>query len=186
MNPLSTKLIKYLLMALMAINIIGVAIYIGLRFHISDIRPKPALTVGTSFPAFTGIDVDGDYWVPSAARCRLIRVTDDDCSFCESDQPAYQSLVNAAAAESCEIIEIGPRATGIGRKPAHGVTQLKMVNADIGSVLFPFATPQTIIVDENWVVRLTRRGTLDKRSIRNGLKVLATLEPTETTHVSDL
>jgi hypothetical protein len=58
--------------------------------------------------------------------------------------------------------------------PRPGVVQLKYVDADIGSALFPFVTPQTIILDADWSVRMTRRGVFDESSLASSIALLGT------------
>jgi hypothetical protein len=186
MTPRKSRWARSLILVLTGANLISLAGYFALRWHVNHLGHKPQLAVGSVFPAFLGIDIEGERWSPQKAPCRIIRVTDDDCTYCKQDRNEYQSLVTAGVIASCEVVEIAPRASGIGRTVMNGVTQLKYVNADLGEALFPFVTPQTIIVDENWVVQLTKRGVLDSSSTRRAVAILDKLRGAEVVHAQSL
>jgi hypothetical protein len=128
-------------------------------------RQQQAIVIGSKFPMFSGVDIEGVTWVPRDSACRLIRITDDNCAYCNRDRSAYESLVRAATSASCEIIEIAPRAGGISGSPHLGVIQLKFTDTNLGAVLYPFVTPQTLLLDENWTVRMNRRGITDESTL---------------------
>jgi len=165
------------LVSLMAINIAGTAYYFVLKRQTNRAKPQPALAEEHRFPAFSGIDVLGAKWEARDAPCRVIRIADDQCSYCKKDKPSYTRLVDAARRASCEIIEISPRAGGMAHDPRPGIVQLKFVDADIGSVLFPFVTPQTVILDGNWSVKMTKRGMFNEQSLESGMAILGKLAP---------
>lgn len=162
------------LAGLITLNIAGAAYYFVLQSQIRGAQPKPSMVAGSIFPEFSGTDVMGSKWTAGAAPCRVIRITDDRCPYCEKDKPSYEKLVEAARNTSCEVIELAPQAGGMAHDPRPGVVQLKYVDADVGSVLYPFATPQTIILDRDWSVRMTRRGMFDEQSLASTLALLET------------
>jgi hypothetical protein len=162
------------LAGLITLNIAGTAYYFVLQQQIRQVQPKPSMVVGDHFPPLSGTDVQGVKWWAGNAPCRVVRIADDRCPYCEKDKPSYEKLVDAAQRTSCEVIEIAPQAGGMAYDPRPGVVQLKYVDADVGSALYPFATPQTIILDRDWSVRMTRRGMFDEQSLASTLALLET------------
>ena len=163
------------LVVLIALNSVGTVCYFLLRGQLQTARSAQTLAEGDRFPKFSGMDVRGTSWEPRTASCHVIRIAEDHCGYCKKDKPSYDRLLDAARRDSCEIIEIAPAADGMAYDPRPGVVQLKYVNADIGSVLFPFVTPQTIILDSNWSVKMTRRGVFNDESLASSVALLNTL-----------
>lgn len=157
------------------INAAATVGYFVLHWQLHKAQPRASLTVGEKFPFLSGVDVRGEKWEPQDARCRVIRITDDSCSFCNRDKPSYGAILEVASRASCEVIEVAPQAGGLAYEPHPGVVQLKFVDSDVGSVLYPFVTPQTIIVDQNWTVKMTRRGMFDGRSLASAMEALRAL-----------
>lgn len=167
-----SKVLSGCLIALMAVNAFGTAYYLYLKRQRIEVREPVASAIGAKFPPFSGIDVEGRFWQSRDSACRVIRVTDDDCSFCKKDMPAYGDLIMVALGASCEIIEISPMAGQMTANPRDGVVQLEFVDTDLGSTLYPFVTPQTVILDGQWHIKWTKRGMLDRDSLAKGLAVL--------------
>lgn len=167
-----SRLGAWTLLGLMVINVGGTAVHFLLNARAEKLRAPRVIGTGSSFPAFSGVDIHGVAWRAKDAPCRVIRITDDNCAFCKKDKPAYASFVEAARRASCEVIEIAPMAGKMAADPRPGVVQLKFVDADIGSVVAPFATPQTVIVDGSWNLKWNRRGIFDDLSLADGMAVL--------------
>ncbi len=53
-----------------------------------------------------------------------------------------------------------------------GIVQLKFVDADVGAALYPFVTPQTIILDNHWSVKLTKLGVFNENSLAGAIALL--------------
>lgn len=171
-----SRIATWSLVGFMAINIAGTACFFVLQAKMRQAKPRPALAEGAKFPNFSGIDVRGASWQPrAAAPCRVIRIAEDHCAYCRKDQPSYEKLVDAARHAACEVIEVAPAAGGMADNPRPGIVQLKFVDGDIGSVLFPFVTPQTIILDRDWTVRMTRRGIFDDQSLASSMALVGSL-----------
>jgi hypothetical protein len=157
--------------------------YFTLKQQLHAAERRPALTVGGKFPAFSGVDVLGMKWEPGKdARCRVIRITEDSCPYCGKDKPEYAKILAAARRASCEVIEIAPRGNGMAYEPRSGVVQIKFVDTDVGGVLHPFITPQTVIVDGDWTVKANRRGIYDRRAVARSLAVLDAYAVQEISH----
>ncbi len=163
---------KYALIGVMTINIAGTAWYLVQRNQLRGLQKPPASVEGSKFPAFAGVDLKGVKWQPQDAPCRVVRITDDDCVYCMKDKPAYTTILDAARAASCEIIEMSPRAGRMAEDKRPGVVQLKFVDTNIAPAIFPFATPQTLILNRDWVVDWSRRGILDEKALALGLSAL--------------
>lgn len=170
------KIATWGLVSLMAVNIAGTAYYFALQgqFRQAKVSAKAALADGSKFPAFSGIDLRGARWEAGDAPCRVIRIADDHCAYCKKDKPSYEKLVDAARHASCEIVEMAPRGNGMAYDPRPGIVQLKFVDVDVGAVLFPFATPQTIILDRDWSVKMTKRGIFNEQSLASSIALLNT------------
>lgn len=163
------------LLGLMVVNIAETAWYFMLKRDIRSARPTASLTEGAQFHLSSGIDVMGEAWKARDALCRVIRITDDNCEFCKKDAPSYDTLLEAARLSTCEIIEISPLAQTMAVNPRPSVTQLQFIARDVGPALYPFVTPQTIIVDKEWFVKMTKRGGFDEQSLSKALSLMAEL-----------
>lgn len=173
---------SWVLAGLVTLNMLGTAYYFVLKHQIRNVQPRPELTEGGNFPAISGTDVLGAKWEPENAPCRLVRITDDHCPYCERDKASYAKLVEAAQGASCEIIEMAPQGGGMAYNPRSGIVQLKYVDVDVGSVLYPFVTPQTVIVDREWSVRMNRRGVFDEASLASSLAMLKSFSMLPASH----
>ena len=171
-----SRIATWSLVGLITANVAGAACYIVLQKQLlRSRRPQPSLAVGEQFPAFSGVDVRGARWESKNPPCRVIRIADDSCAYCKKDKPSYEKFVDAARRASCEVVEMSPRAGGMADNPRPGIVQLKYVDADVGAPLFPFVTPQTIILDRDWSVKWTRRGIFDDKSLAASISLLGTL-----------
>jgi hypothetical protein len=173
-----SKIASMALVALIAINIAATAYYFVQIRQIRQAKPRASLAESRKFPMFSGIDLKGSKWKAGDAPCRVIRITDDHCAFCKKDKPSYEKIIAAARNASCEIIEMAPNAGAMAYDPRPGIVQLKFVDSDIGSVLYPFVTPQTIILDRDWTVKMTRRAIFDEKSLAAGLAILGSWSTT--------
>jgi hypothetical protein len=59
------------------------------------------------------------------------------------------------------------------------VVQLQFVDMNLGRVIYPFLTPQTILLDRNGRVKWQRQGSLDERSLEQGLQAIGGLRQKE-------
>lgn len=123
-------------------------------------------------PRFHGTDLVGNDWHPSAAPCRVLRLTADSCEFCVKDRPSYESLVEVARRASCEIVEVSPRVGEMAEVPRPGIVQLKYISQDLAR---PWFTPETIILDRDFSVKWSRLGVLSGKSLRDAKAVLKSL-----------
>lgn len=176
MNSVS-KIVSSSLICLIVANIAGTAWYFMLQRDIRSSKPRASLAEGSQFRLHSGIDVQGGTWKARDVPCRVIRVTDDHCLFCKRDAPSYGKIADAARLSRCEIIEISPLAQTMAFNPRPSVTQLQFVAGDVGTALYPFVTPQTIIVDKNWYVKMTKRGGFDQTSLTKAISLISELSP---------
>jgi hypothetical protein len=160
------------LIGITAGNFAAASYYFVLEARIKRTQPRQQVAVEGGFPEFSGLDIQGSEWAPRDAPCRVIRISDDGCVYCRKDMPAYERFLDVARRASCEVIEMSPIAGGIAYDPRPGVVQVKFVDADLGSVLFPFATPQTLVLDRKWSVRMNRLGAFDDKSLSAGITLL--------------
>src|SRR5690606_31447194 len=167
-----SRVAAWTLVGLMITNIASAACYFILQKELRQTREPPPAVMGSVFPVFSGVDVQGQKWESHDAPCHVLRITDDSCSFCKKDKPSYDAFLDAARQASCEIIELAPRAGGMTYYPRPGVVQLKFVDADVGAALFPFATPHTVILDRKWTLQSSRRGIFDEKSLASSVALL--------------
>jgi hypothetical protein len=175
-----TKVGPWLLIGFIGINILGAAYHFALQGKQRKVRQPAVVEMGSKFPQFSGIDVQGVSWKARTAPCRVIRVTDDHCAFCKKDQPAYETFVDVARKASCEIIELSAMAGKMAANPRPGIVQLKFIDTDVSPVLYPFATPATVILDGAWSMQWMKRGTFDAKSLSEGVTMLRKLGGTGT------
>lgn len=170
-----SKLGARALVGLMALNITAATCYFFLQERTRKVRQPVVTDVGSAFPSFSGVDVTGVRWEAGDVPCRVIRVTDDNCSYCQKDKPSYRAFLDAAKGASCEIIELSPKAGHMAEDPRPGVVQLKFVDADVGSALSPFVTPHTVILDNSWSMKWNRRGVFDQESLAAAIAVVTNM-----------
>jgi hypothetical protein len=158
-----------ILIGAIAVNISLGALNLALRKWPDVLKGK------TSFPVLSGVGVNGEEWKAGDKPCHVLRVTRDDCPYCAKDKPKYDAFLDAARQANCEIVEIAPQAGGMAANPRPGVTQLKFVDNALGSTVYPFVTPQTVVLDGQWNVRWQRRGIFSDDSLVRGISVLGTI-----------
>lgn len=174
MKEWSTTL-RSLLMAATLVNVVGFAALFALKGEFRKAQPRPAAGVDVKFPGFSGIDLQGARWTSANPPCRIIRVTSDACVYCRQDAASYHTLLKAAVAASCEVIELAPVAGTMAYRPRPGVVQLKYVDVDMSATMFPFVTPQTVVLDRDGSVRVSLRGIFDEQSLGAALALVNTM-----------
>lgn len=167
-----SKFGTYMLVGLIGINVAGTVYHFVLEDRLRKVRRPPVVEVGEKFPVFSGVDVRGAKWEARGAPCRVIRITDDHCAYCKKDKPSYATFLDAARRASCEIIELAPRAGQMAEDSRPGIIQLKYVDADVALMLYPFATPETVILGGDWSLKLLRRGIFDDKSLASSIALL--------------
>lgn len=167
-----TKVGAWGLVGLMVVNLSAGAYHIHLQRSAVGVKRGVPFTAGESIPEFSGVDISGNTWTAADAPCRVIRLTDDDCVYCRKDKPSYTALIEAARRSACEVIEISPKAGRMTADSRPGVVQLKFVDADVGSAIFPFLTPTTLVVDGNWKLKWGKRGVFNDKSLAEGIAAL--------------
>jgi hypothetical protein len=170
-----SQILTSLLVAATVVNVAGVAALFILNGELKKAQPRPTAKIGDAFPRFSGVDLHGARWASADPPCRIVRMTDDNCPYCRQDAPSYASLLKAAAAASCEVIELAPQAGTMKYDPRPGVVQLKYIDADMSAVMFPFVTPQTVVLDRDWSLRMSRRGAFDDKSLATTMALLKTM-----------
>lgn len=161
-----TGILFWTLTGLMICNLVLVACFAWLKYEFHQ------HALGEVTPIISGVEVDGSQWHSQPASCRVIRVTEDDCQYCRSDEASYAAFRQAATQVSCEILEIAPRAGDMRKDARDGVVQLKYIDVDIGPSMFPLMTPMTFILDGNWKVKWMRRGTFSELALEDGIRAL--------------
>ncbi len=164
--------LSWSLIVLMGANIAGSAYYFIVKRQLAKTKAPMVANIGSEFPRFSGVTLKGEQWSSRDLHCLIIRVTNDSCAFCKRDKLLYATLLDASRKSSCEVIEMSPKAGEMVEDSRLGVVQLKFVNTDLGSVLFPFATPQTVILDSSWSIKWNRRGYIDMKALQQSLAVL--------------
>jgi thiol-disulfide isomerase/thioredoxin len=127
------------------------------------------------FPAIAGIGVDGSTRQGRDSRCYVIRITADNCPYCKLDYPAYTRFARAADQAGCDLVAVAPRAGQMSATAGEEDRQLTFVAMDLGEALYPFLTPQTIVLDAARKVRWHRQGTFDEPALQDGIAVLQRL-----------
>lgn len=125
---------------------------------------------GETLALRSGVTVTGERWsgVPSAP-CHILRMTSDNCEFCKDDEVAYARLRAAAARSHCQVVEVAPTAGMLTEDAREGVVQLRYIDHDLGTLIEPFITPHTIILDSEQSVKWMRRGTFDQSALTEAI-----------------
>jgi hypothetical protein len=131
--------------------------------------------VGQVFPRPSGYSIDMRYVPPVEAPCYLIRMTADDCPYCQLDQSQYGRLVEEAQRAGCQVLVIGPRVGDVAIQPDSDIVQLQYVDMGFGRVLDPFGTPQTILLDQSGKVTWHRQGSLKEEDLTRAVRKIARL-----------
>lgn len=163
-----TSLLKLVFVNLLLINIALVAGYLLLRQQLGYYDR------GRLFPAVAGADLRGRAWEAGESTCYVIRVTADDCPYCREDAPLFSEIADAALNEDCSVVSIAPRA-GEMAEVSGKVQQLKYISMDLGGLLNPFITPQTIVLDAERRLEWSIIGAMDTRKQRRALGVIEEL-----------
>lgn len=148
------------------VNVILLGGYLSLRNAADVYNPRYA------FPEIVGIRLDGTRMPARSAQCYVIRITADACPYCKKDQPNYSQIVRTARDVGCHVVAVAPRAGGMAPIPDQQDGQLKFVPMNLGEVLSPFLTPQTIVLDEARRVVFQRQGAFDDPALREALAVI--------------
>jgi hypothetical protein len=127
---------------------------------------------GGYFPAVSGIALDGGRFVAAPSPCYVLRLTADDCLYCQRDQPRYSQVVRAAHGIGCQVVAVAPQAGQMAPAPGGGAHQLKFVEMELGDSLYPYLTPQTILLDGNRRVVWQHQGALNDRALTAGVAAI--------------
>ena len=115
---------------------------------------------GVRFSVPYGYGLDMAYVPPSQSPCYVVRLTEDSCPYCRQDSSEYRRVIDAARNAGCLVVELGPRSGDIARRDEAGPLQLQYVDMSFGEALVPSATPQTIILDKDAVLRWHHQGSM--------------------------
>jgi hypothetical protein len=169
MNLAIGKAVRFALVSLCSVALLELGVFVSAE------RAAEVYRIGSPFPIPSGFLLDGAYLQPTRAHCYLIRITADACPYCKQDEARYSSLAAKARALGCEVIAVAPRAGQMA--PMHGgpAVQLKYVDMRLGTILDPFLTPQTILLDEAGRVAWERQGSMSDRDQQAAARALAGL-----------
>lgn len=161
------KAADILIGALIAINALEMAVYFAIR---SRAAPYPS---AVSFPVPTGYLWDNSFMAADVAPCYLLRVSADACLYCRLDQPQYTQLVHRAQEAQCKTILVAPKTGQIRWSEDPGRTmQLQYVDMKLGRALYPFSTPQTILLSGGGEILWVREGSMDEQALSTALRAL--------------
>jgi hypothetical protein len=131
--------------------------------------------VGESFPQPSGIQLNGMYFGADAA-CYLLRVTADGCPYCIRDAGVFTVIARRAREERCAVIALAPYVGQIKASPDTSAVQLEFVDMQLGRVLEPSLTPQTILLSGDGRLLWQRQGSLSAADEPRAMAALAGLE----------
>jgi hypothetical protein len=157
----------YFLSALAALNVLLLGTHVALSSDWFGLYPTNA-----DFPALAGIGIDDARREGRQASCHVIRITADNCRYCAFDQTRYARFAEVAERTGCDVVSVAPFAGAMARKAGEERQQLKFVSMELGEVIYPFATPQTIVLDASRRVRWHRYGMFDDASLEEGLTLV--------------
>lgn len=167
------KISKFFSWAIISAIVIDIALIVG---YVKLKSEAPIYAEGQQFPAIIGIDLDGKRRNSLDSPCQVIRITADDCPFCEMDRPAFLQIVGAARDVNCDVVAFSPMAGGMERNSNTEIDQLKFISMDLGETLIPFITPQTIILDADRRVIWSWLGAIADRERKRALTAIHSIE----------
>ena len=167
-----SKVGAVMLMGIMAANVVLAGAYFLQKQHFGHLQQYSQAPGSDRMPPVSGIDINAAPWKSADTKCHLVRITEDTCAFCRRDRLNYERLSQAALQSNCEVIEIAPRAGKLGPNARPGVVQMKFVAVDLGPAVYPFVTPQTVVLDRNWAVSYIRRGMFDEKALGDAVEVV--------------
>jgi hypothetical protein len=168
-----TKIAHGLIVALVVLSILELGLIYALR------RVSGLYSAGEKFPALSGYLLNQRFWVAPSVPCQLLRVTSDGCPYSVLDQRQYWALLQRAREAGCLTVVVAPRNGDVELNEDSNVVQLQFVDMNLGRVIYPFLTPQTILLDRNGRVKWQRQGSLDERSLEQGLQAIGGLRQKE-------
>jgi hypothetical protein len=128
------------------------------------------------FPLPHGYLLDKSYFSEDAAPCFLIRVSADACPYCRLDRDSYTQLVQQARKKGCKPLiltaQTGQQKLSLNSGEA---LQLQYVDMKLGRALYPFMTPQTILLDAGGRVIWDWEGAMDDAALSHALQALSKL-----------
>jgi hypothetical protein len=167
MGMTSKKAADLLIGALIVIN----ALEIGLFFAIRNRATLYGSDV--SFPVPSGYLWDRTFMVADSAPCYLIRVSADACPYCRLDQRQFTELAHRAQDVQCKTILVAPKTGQIKWRAGEGRTmQLQYVDMKLGRTLYPFLTPQTILLSGEGRIIWAQEGSMDDQALSVALSAL--------------
>jgi hypothetical protein len=132
-------------------------------------------SIGQAIPLAEGFSIDGAPVEVPRGKCTLIRVTSDNCPYCQKDQPQYKRLIDKAKQMSCSVVTLGPRVGDISKESVGDAMSLQYVDFAVGRALMPFRTPQTLILDASRGLVWQRQGALDDSDLGAALQAFSLL-----------
>ena len=161
------KIADVAIMALIVINTLELIVFFRIR--------GAAGLYGSNdrFPVPSGYLSDKGFMAPESAPCVLIRLSSDGCPYCRLDRGLYTHLVQRAQQAGCKTIILAPKVGQIkSNGKGDGPMQLQYVDMKFGEALYPFMTPQTMLLDRGGRIMWDREGAMDKRALENALQAL--------------
>lgn len=170
-----TKVATTALFIVMGANVVLAGGYLLQKRQLARDQQYSRQPGANRMPAIAGVAVSGDLWKSSGAGCHMVRVTEDSCAYCRKDRPNYERLIETALQANCEVIEVAPRAGKLALDVRPGVVQMKFVTTDLGPAVYPFVTPQTVLLNENWEVAYIRRGMFSEQALGDATAAIRSL-----------
>lgn len=149
------------------INMVAISIHLKLSHELHEYGR------GVKVPIASGVTLLGEKWqADPSVRCHVVRMTSDDCQYCEQDEAAYEEIRVIAKQSQCQVIEVSPIAGKLAPNLRDGVIQLKYVNEDLGVVVEPFITPHTMVLGPGGTLVWMHRGVMGRSAIKDGGKAI--------------
>lgn len=107
------------------------------------------------------------------APCYLIRVSADGCPYCRLDQPQYTELARRVQDIRGKTILVAPKTGQIEWPEGDGKTmQLQYVDMKLGRALYPFLTPQTILLGRDGSIIWAQEGSMSDQALSAAVSAL--------------
>lgn len=154
----------------------GLHYYLAHRFYSAAGVPE-----GTQISPITGRTRTNEEITESASadyRCHVLRYTSIHCQWCRQDEPAWQTFESTLQRRGCDSFLVGPSAADLPQDAVStpGRHWLAIVPASVAREINFFATPTTVVFDQEWKVRWSKMGILETGDTEKADKKISNLK----------
>jgi ribosomal protein S27E len=125
-----------------------------------------------TLPVPSGYRGDGSVIALSRPLCYVIRLSADGCLYCKKDQVQYDRITAEARRNKCASIIMAPKVGEMSVKTLSYGEQLQYVDMPFGKALYPFITPETLVLSSRGKMLWNYEGAMDNRALSHALRAI--------------